>query len=136
MCDYFTKIGKHTQKQFDEIALTWAAGLLPQEMPSKNQAHAIRKVAMFNYMKGCGAIKFAVNGKISIDKNLFVPSVRSMLEHIIRLQLDGDSQKATEFIDTWCVWTAELEYASKILKSLKPKIYKQVIPTLADKITE
>ena len=136
MCDYFTKIGKHTQKQFDEIALTWAAGLLPQEMPSKNQAHAIRKVAMFNYMKGCGAIKFAVNGKISIDKNLFVPSVRSMLEHIIRLQLDGDSQKATEFIDTWCVWTDELEYASKILKSLKPKIYKQVILTLADKITE
>ena len=40
-----------------------------------------------------------------------------MLEHIIRLQLEGDAQKATEFIDKWCVWTDELEYASKILKS-------------------
>jgi hypothetical protein len=59
-----------------------------------------------------------------------------MLEHIIKLQLDGDAKKATEFIDTWCVWTDELEYASKILKSLKPKIYKKVIPLLADKITE
>ncbi len=136
MCDYFVKIGKYTQQQMDEIMLSWAAGLLSQEPPAKVQAHAVRRVAQYNYMRGCGAIEFEVNGKLKIHPEKFVPAAKSMLTEIIKIQLDGDANKANEFFDKWFVWTAEQEYASKILKSLKPKIYKKLTTPLANEITK
>ena len=136
MSDYFVKIGKYTPKQMEEIMLTWAAGLLSQEPPSKSQAHAVRRVAQYNYMRGCGAITFEVGGKLKINPEVFVKAANSMLTEIIKLQLDGDAQKANEFFEKWFVWTKEQEYASKILKSMKPKIYKKLTPALADAITK
>ena len=134
MSDYFVKVGKYTQQQMDEIMLTWAAGLLSQEPPSKAQAHAVRRVAQYNYMRCCGAIEFEVNGKLKVNKDKLVPAAKSMLTEIIKLQLAGDANAANEFFDKWFVWTAEQEYASKILKSMKPKIYKKMNPVLANEI--
>ncbi len=136
MADYFVKIGKYSPKQMDEIMLTWAAGLLSQEPPSKSQAHGVRRVAQYNYMRGCGAITFDVGGKLKINPEKFVVAANSMLTEIIKLQLNGDVNSADEFFNKWFVWTAEQEYASKILKSMKPKIYKKFNPILADKITQ
>ena len=44
--------------------------------------------------------------------------------------------KADEFINKWFVWTPEQEYASKILKSMKPKIYKKLDFKLANEISK
>ncbi len=136
MSDYFVKVGKYTPQQMDEIMLTWAAGLLSQEPPSKAQAHAVRRVAQYNYMRGCGAITFDVGGKLKIHPEKFIPAANSMLTEIIKLQLNGDAKAAQEFFDKWFVWTDEQEYASKILKSMKPKIYKKFNPILAEMITK
>ncbi|MCQ2957333.1 MAG: hypothetical protein MJ180_00350 [Candidatus Gastranaerophilales bacterium] len=136
MCDYFTKVGKYSQKQMDEILLTFAAGLLLNEQPSKAQAHRVRTLAQFNYLKAQGAIEFEVNGRLKINKEKFVPAAKSMLTEIIQLQLDGDANKANEFFNKWFIWCPEEEYASKILKSLKPKIYKKLNYVLADEITK
>ena len=136
MSDYFVKVGKYTPQQMDEIMLTWAAGLLSQEPPSKAQAHAVRRVAQYNYMRGCGAITFEVDGKLKINPEKFIPAATSMLTEIIKLQLNGDAKAAEEFFNKWFVWTAEQEYASKILKSMKPKIYKKFNAVLADTITK
>ena len=136
MCDYFAKIGKYTPQQLDEILLTFAAGLLLQEQPSKAQAHRVRTLAQYNYLRANNAIEFEVNGKLKINKEKFVPAAKAMLTEIIQLQLDGDANKANAFFDKWFVWTPEQEYASKILKSLKPKIYKKLNFVLANEISK
>ena len=136
MSEYFVKTGKYTQKQMDEIMLTWAAGLLSQEPPSKAQAHAVRRVAQYNYMREFGAIEFEVDGKLKINTDKLPEVARKMLTEIIQIQLDGDANKANAFFDKWFVWTPEQEYAAKILKSMKPKIYKKFNPILANEITK
>jgi len=136
MSAYFVSIGKYTQKQFEEILLTHAAGLLLQEAPSIAQPHNVMRLAQYNYFKNAGAIEFEVNGKLKINTDKFLPAAKSMLSEIIKLQLDGDATKASEFFEKWAVWTPEEEYASKILKSMKPKIYKKLNPVLANEITK
>jgi len=136
MAEYFTKVNKYTKKQMEEILFTWAAGLFSQEQPSKEQAHAVRRVAQFNYMRENGAIEFEVNGKLKVNMDKMVPVAKSMLTEIIKLQLDGNVDNAKAFFDKWFVWTPEQEYASKILKSMKPKIYKKLNQTLANEITK
>jgi len=136
MSEYFVNVGKYSERQLDEILLTWAAGLLSQEPPSKDQAHAVRRVAQYNYMREFGAIEFEVNGKLKVNKEKLVPAARAMLTEIIELQLKGDALAAEKFFDKWFVWTPEQEYASKILKSMKPKIYKKFNPVLANEITK
>lgn len=136
MADYFVKVNKYTKKQMEEILLTWAAGLLSQEQPSKEQAHAVRRVAQFNYMRENGAIEFEVNGKLKVNMDKMVPVAKYMLTEIIKLQLDGNPDNAKAFFDKWFVWNEEQEYASKILKSMKPKIYKKLNQTLANEITK
>ncbi|MDD3593637.1 MAG: hypothetical protein PHX18_03315 [Candidatus Gastranaerophilales bacterium] len=134
MSKYFTEIGKYTPKQLDEIYFTWAADLMPQEEPSKAQAHRLRAVAQFNYLKEYGAINFEENGKLSINKEVFPEAVKNMLTEIITLQLDGNAKTADKFMSKYCVWTKELQYASEILKSMKPKIYRKLDTALADKL--
>ena len=135
MADYFRKTGKYSQKQFEEIIFTWCAGLLSQEPPSVEQPHGVRRVAQYNYVRGCGGLTFEVNGKMKVDFEKTVAAANSMLTEIIKMQLAGDAKKADEFFKKWFVWTQEQEYASKILKSMKPKIYRKLDFELADKIS-
>ena len=72
---------------------------------------------------------------MKVDFEKTVEASRKMLTEIIKMQLDGDANKADEFFQKWFVWTDEQEYASKILKSLKPKIYRKLNFELADKIS-
>ena len=136
MADYFRKTGKYSQKQFEEIILTWCAGLLSQEPPSTEQPHGVRRVAQYNYMRENGGLTFEINGKMKVDFKKTVDASRKMLTEIIKMQLDGDAAKAEEFFKKWFVWTDEQEYASKILKSMKPKIYRKLNFELADKIAQ
>ena len=85
-------------------------------------------------MRKSGAIEFEVNGKLKVNLEKIVPAARAMLTEIIQLQLAGDSSKADEFFEKWFEWTPEQEYAGKILKSMKPKIYKKFNPVLANEI--
>ena len=134
MADYFRKTGKYSQKQFEEIILTWCAGLLSQEPPSTEQPHGVRRVAQYNYMRENGGLTFEINGKMKVDFEKTVEASRKMLTEIIKMQLDGDAPKADEFFKKWFKWTDEQEYASKILKSMKPKIYRKLDFELANKI--
>lgn len=134
MADYFRKTGKYTQKQFEEILLTWAAGLLSQEPPSTEQPHGVRRVAQYNYMREKGGLTFEVNGKLKVDFEKMVKASTEMLTEIIQMQLDGEAKKADEFFKKWFVWTDEQKYAAKILKSMKPKIYRKLDFELANKI--
>ena len=136
MADYFRKTGKYSQKQFEEIIFTWCAGLLSQEPPSTEQPHGVRRVAQYNYVREHGGLTFEVGGKLKVDFEKTVEASKAMLTEIIKMQLDGDAKKADEFFKKWFVWTDEQKYASKILKSMKPKIYRKLDFELANKIAQ
>lgn len=129
--EYFEKVGKYTHDDVEKIYLTWAVDQLPLSNPDLNQAHRVREVMQLNYFIENGAINFKDGGKLSINKEKMNPVARQMLEEVIKIQLDGDANKAKEFVDKYRQWNETLEYASKVQKELKPRTLRILDMSLA-----
>ncbi|MDD3013433.1 MAG: hypothetical protein PHC34_06990 [Candidatus Gastranaerophilales bacterium] len=131
--EFFVKKGKYTKEQAEKIYLTFAADLIPLSNPPLNQPHRVRSVMQFNYFVEKGAIEL-VDGKIKIVPEKFNRTAKNMLEEEIKIQLDGDSEKAKEFVDKYRQWNDNLEIISRFIRSLSPKPYCVVNTPLAEKL--
>lgn len=132
--EYFEKAGKYSKELVEKILLTWAVDQLPLSEPTLTQAHRVREVMQLNYFIDKKAIKVEKGGKLSIDFKNILSVAKEMLTKVIQVQLDGDPVKAKAFVDKYRAWNDLLEYVSKEKKKLKPKPYKIIVHTLADKI--
>jgi len=131
--EFFVKKGKYTKEQAEKIYLTWTAGFVPLSNPPLNLPHRVRSVMQFNYFVEKGAIELN-DGKIKIVPEKFNQTAKSMLEEEIMLQLDGDSEKAREFVDKYRQWNDNIEKLSEFRRSLSPKPYCVVNAPLAEKL--
>jgi hypothetical protein len=131
--EFFVKKGKYTEKQTKKFYLTWAANLVPLSEPPLVKHHLVRSVMEFNYFVEKGAIKLK-NNKIKVIPEKFNQAAKSMLEEEIRIQLDGDPEKAKEFVDKYREWNCNIGYLSRISRSLSPKPYCIVDAPLAEKL--
>ncbi len=134
MTDYFVKIGKFTPEYANRLYLTWAAGELPIKQPSLDEAHRARSVMQLNYFREKGAIVFEAGGKLRIVPEKMAQAGRDMLTEVVRLQLDGDVEKAEAFVKRYVQWDDALAYGAAERMKLKPRLYRLVEQPLADQL--
>jgi hypothetical protein len=131
---YFVEKGKYTPETANEIYLTWAVNQMPLSDPPLKEAHRVRGVMQLNYFMEKGAIKLEKGGKLSIVPEKMASTGKQMLEDVVKLQLEGDPDKAKEFADKYRKWNDTLQYVSQVKQQLSPKPYKIIETPLADKI--
>ena len=134
--EYFNKIGKYSPETIKKILLTWAVDQMPISEPKITQPHATREVMQLNYFIENSTIKIEKGGKLSLDYEQMIPVARQMLTEVLQVQLDGDAQKAKNFVDKYRTWNETLQYVSDTKKSLSPKPYKVLVNILADRILQ
>ena len=134
MTAYLVEIGEETQKDANEIYLTWAAGDLPNKQPSPEEAHRSRSIMQHNYFVEKGAIIFKKGGKLSIVPEKMADAAKQALTEVIQIQLDGDPAKAEAFVKKYAAWNDALQYAADEKMKLKPKLYRLIDQPLAKKL--
>ena len=136
MTAYFVEIGQCDPEQANKIYLTWVADQLPTKQPTEDEAHRYRSIMQLNYFREKGAIEFEAGGKLKIYPELMGVVARDMLQDAIRLQLDGDADKAGEFCRKYGAWNEALQYSADTRLSLKPRLYRIIQQPMRDRILE
>lgn len=134
MAAYFVEIGEITPDEANKIYMTWAAYLLPTKQAGEDEAHRYRAIMQLNYFREKGAIEFEVGGKLKIHPELMGMAAREMLHDAIRLQLDGDADKAGEFCRKYGAWNDALQYSADTRLGLKPKLYRVIEQPMRDRL--
>jgi len=132
--DFLVSKGKYTEKEKKEILITFANGLLLKAKPKLKQAHRVRSVMQANYFIKKGAMKVDEKGILTVNLDKMVPTAKSMLEDIVKLQLSEDPTKAATFVKKNFKWTAELEQSAKNIREINKTIHGLVESPLADKL--
>ncbi|MEW5818553.1 MAG: hypothetical protein AB1782_00045 [Cyanobacteriota bacterium] len=132
--EYFVKIGKYSEELSKKVIVTWAVDQMPISEPKITQAHRVREVMQLNYFIENGAIVLTKGSKLNVNIDLMIPTAKKLLEEVIQIQLVGDPERAKAFVDKYRNWNDVLEYVSEVKKSLKPKPYKILTITLAEKL--
>ena len=126
MANYLTRKGHLTQDHHHKIAMTWALKQTPQKKPPADQSHRLRELIQFNYFKEHGAIDFELGDTLKIHPEKFSAVATQMLTEVIQLQLDGDADKAGDFVKQYTQWNDTLQYAVDEQSKLNPKRYLRV----------
>ncbi|MDB5492649.1 MAG: MutT/NUDIX family protein [Micavibrio sp.] len=134
MTDYLVEQGAMSGELANIVYLTWASrGLLTKE-PAQHEAHRIRSVMQMNYFREQGAIEFEAEGRLRIVPEKIAPVARRMLEDVIALQLEGDAEKAQDFVSRYAVWNEAMQYGAAQQMKFKPKLYKMLQQPMRDKL--
>lgn len=129
MLDLLTKKGFYTPLQQKKIITSYVLGYV-QKGPDFDNAHRKRNIMQNNYFIQNGAINVNDEGKIDIDFEKFNELSKKMLERIIRIQIDGNAQKAKEYIDENAVWTETLEKLARKLRKADTTLNSRVVSPL------
>ncbi len=134
--DLLTKLGMYTPEQRLQIIVTFITDNFLKSKPTMSQAHRVRTVMQNKYMYEHGAYKLTKEGKIFVNIDKVVPAARQMLEEIIRIQIDGDFDKAGKYVNDNFVWTNEMEIIAQKLQKVSKTLNGRVENELADKLLE
>lgn len=135
--EYLVKKGVYTKDQQNNMFVTWAVKQMPiAEPPKDGSAHRIREVMQFNYFVEKGAIEMKPGGKMNVNLDKMVEVANQMLKEVIQIQLDGNMDKAADFVGKYRAWNETLQYISDVKNSpeLAPKPLKILETHLADKL--
>ena len=134
--DILTEKGFYTKEQREQILVSACADLFAKSKPTMSQAHRVRSLMQANYFINKGAIEITPENKIKINIDKVVPAAKDMLKEIIRIQIDGDVDKAKAYIDRNFVWTETMEKIGSELTKIDKTLNGRVIAPLADKLAE
>jgi hypothetical protein len=132
--DFLVQKGKYTEKEKNEILVTWAEGELLKAKPELSQAHRVRSVMQTNYFIEKGALDIDKNGILSVNLEKMVPTAKAMLEDDVRLQLSKDPKKAEEFVNKYFQWTDNLEKCTENIRKTDTALYGRLEQPLAEKL--
>lgn len=132
--DLLTKIGMYTPEQRDEIIVTAVVDMFAKSKPTMSQAHRVRTVMQNKYLFDRGAYELTKDGKIHVNIDKVVPAANEMLKKIIRIQIDGDYDKAEKYVSDNFVWTPEMELIAKKLQKVNKTLNGTLETELADKL--
>ena len=124
-------IGLYSEEQQKKILTSWILGYI-KPGANFNNAHTTRNIMQHNYLIKNNAIFFDSLGKIKINFMRVTECAKEMLNKAIRIQLDGDPQKAKEYIDKHAVFTKELQILANKLNGVSKKLNSYVAQPLAD----
>jgi hypothetical protein len=131
--DLLTELGMYTQEQRLQIIVTFVTDNFLKSKPTMSQAHRVRTVMQNKYMFDRGVYDI-VDGKIHVNIDKVVPVAKEMLAEIVRIQIDGDFNKAEKYVSDNFVWTDEMELIAQKLQKVNKTLNGTLETKLADKL--
>ncbi len=131
--DLLTELGMYTEEQRLQIIVTTMADNFLKSKPTLSQAHRVRTVMQNKYFADRGAYEIK-DGKIHVNIEKVVPIAKEMLAEIIRIQIDGDFNKAEKYVMDNFVWTDNMELIAKKLQKVSKALNGTLETELADKL--
>ena len=132
--DLLTELGMYTQEQRLQIIVTTMADNFLKSKPTLSQAHRVRTVMQNKYFAQRGGYDITADGKIHINIDKIVPIAKEMLAEIIRIQIDGDFNKAEKYVNENFIWTENMELIAQKLQKVSKALNGTLETELADKL--
>ena len=132
--DLLTEQGMYTQDQRLQIIVTTMADNFLKSKPTLSQAHRVRTVMQNKYFAERGGYEITPEGKIHINIDKVVPIAKEMLAEIIRIQIDGDFNKAEKYVNDNFVWTDNMELIAQKLQKVSKALNGTLETELANKL--
>ena len=132
--DLLTELGMYTQEQRLQIIVTTMADNFLKSKPTMSQAHRVRTVMQNKYFAERGGYELTKDGKILVNIDKVVPIAKEMLAEIVRIQIDGDFNKAEQYVNENFVWTDNMEVIAKKLQKVNKALNGTLETELADKL--
>ena len=132
--DLLTELGMYTQEQRLQIIVTTMADNFLKSKPTMSQAHRVRTVMQNKYFAERGGYELTKDGKILVNIDKVVPIAKEMLSEIVRIQIDGDFNKAEQYVNENFVWTDNMEIIAKKLQKVNKALNGRLETELADKL--
>lgn len=131
--DLLTELGMYTEEQRKQIIVTTVADNFLKSKPTLSQAHRVRTVMQNKYFSERGAYEI-INGKIHVNIDKVVPIAKEMLSEIVRIQIEGDFDKAEKYVLDNFVWTDNMELIAKKLQKINKTLNGRTESELAEKL--
>lgn len=131
--DLLTELGMYTPEQRKQIIVTTIADNFLKSKPTLSQAHRVRTVMQNKYFAERGAYEI-INGKIHVNIDKVVPIAKEMLAEIIRIQIEGDFDKAEKYVLEHFVWTENMELIAQKLQKINKTLNGRTESELAEKL--
>jgi hypothetical protein len=132
--DLLTELGMYTQEQRRQILITCVVDMFAKSKPTMSQAHRVRTVMQNKYMFDRGVYEITSDGKIHVNIDKVVPAAKEMLSEIIRIQIDGDFEKAEKYVQSNFIWTPEMELIAQKLQKVNKTLNGTLETELANKL--
>ena len=127
--DLLTELGMYTEEQRKQIIVTTVADNFLKSKPTLSQAHRVRTVMQNKYFSERGAYDI-INGKIHVN----IDKVVEMLAEIVRIQIEGDFNKAEKYVLDNFVWTDNMELIAQKLQKINKTLNGRTESELAEKL--
>ena len=132
--DLLTELGMYTQEQRLQIIVTTMTDNFLKSKPTMSQAHRVRTVMQNKYFAQRGGYEITKDGKIHVNIDKVVPIAKEMLAEIVRIQIDGDFNKAEQYVNDNFVWTDNMELIAQKLQKINKTLNGKLETELADKL--
>ena len=132
--DLLTELGMYTDEQRKQIIVTTITDNFLKSKPTLSQAHRVRTVMQNKYFAERGAYELTQEGKIHVNIDKVLPIAKEMLTEIVRIQIDGDFNKAEKYVTDNFVWTDNMEIIAQKLQKINKTLNGQVESKLAEKL--
>lgn len=132
--DLLTELGMYTPEQRKQIIVTTITDNFLKSKPTLSQAHRVRTVMQNKYFADRGAYEITADGKIHVNIDKVVPIAKEMLAEIVRIQIDGDFEKAEKYVKDNFVWTDNLELIAQKLQKVNKSLNGRTESELAEKL--
>lgn len=132
--DLLTELGMYTPEQRKQIIVTTITDNFLKSKPALSQAHRVRTVMQNKYFAERGAYDITSDGKIHVNIDKVVPIAKEMLAEIVRIQIDGDFDKAEKYVKDNFVWTDNLELIAQKLQKVNKSLNGRTESELAEKL--
>ena len=129
--DLLTELGMYTDEQRKQIIVTTITDNFLKSKPTMSQAHRVRTVMQNKYLAERGAYDI-IDGKIHVNIDKVVPIAKEMLAEIVRIQIDGDFNKAEKYVLDNFVWTDNMELIGQKLQKINKTLNGRTESKLAD----
>ena len=131
--DLLTELGMYTEEQRKQIIVTTIADNFLKSKPTLSQAHRVRTVMQNKYFSERGAYDI-VDGKIHVNIDKVIPIAKEMLSEIVRIQIEGDFDKAEKYVLDNFIWTDNLELIAQKLQKINKTLNGRTESELAEKL--
>lgn len=132
--DLLTELGMYTPQQRKQIIVTTITDNFLKSKPTLSQAHRVRTVMQNKYFAERGAYDITSDGKIHVNIDKVVPIAKEMLAEIVRIQIDGDFDKAEKYVKDNFIWTENMELIAKKLQKVNKTLNGRTESELAEKL--